>query len=235
MKLQGREPDFSHSTPGCRPVPAFTLIELLVVIAIIGILAAMLLPALSAAKQRAWTTQCQSNLHQIGLGMKMYADENTESYPESGGGIAWDATDPQTQKHSWMQQIFSCVQNTNVYHCPANKLLSWDQQSAFNYFNGVRAAYIVAGSFASVRSPAIAFPDAYVLSGDTLDFDPGDADKDDYTQNCVGGDENGTPFMEWQAHSKGQNILFEEGHVKWYKGYNTNEMTFRYDSMHGWE
>src|ERR1017187_5890379 len=85
----------------------FTLIELLVVIAIIGILAAMLLPVLSAAKQRAWTAQCQSNLHQIGLGMKMYADENNESYPESGGQIAWDATDAQTQNHGWMQQIFS--------------------------------------------------------------------------------------------------------------------------------
>jgi prepilin-type N-terminal cleavage/methylation domain-containing protein len=139
---------------------AFTLIELLVVIAIIGILAAMLLPALSAAKKRAWTAQCQSNLHQLGLGMKMYADENNESYPESGGGIAWDATDPQTQKRSWMQQIFPCVQNTNVYHCPANKLLPADQQSAFNYFNGVRAAYIVAGGFASVKGPKIAFPDA---------------------------------------------------------------------------
>src|ERR1039458_3095757 len=140
------------------PKRAFTLIELLVVIAIIAILAALLLPVLSAAKQRAWTAQCLSNLHQIGLGMKMYADENNECYPESGGLIKWDVTDAQTQKHGWMQQIISYIQNTNVYHCPGNAQLPAANQSAFNYFNGVRAAYIATGSFASVNGTAVAFP-----------------------------------------------------------------------------
>jgi len=213
---------------------AFTLIELLVVIAIIAILAALLLPALGAAKQRAWTTQCESNLHQIGLGMKMYADENNEMYPESGGTIQWDQKDSTTDNYSWLQQIFPYVQNTNVYHCPAD---SPSQVGFFNYFNGVRAAYVAANGFASVNGRQIQFPTAYVLSGDTIGstFTLDNADKDDYTYNCVGGDDNGTPSEEWQVHSRGQNILFEEGHVKWYKAYNTNEMTFRYDSMHGWE
>jgi prepilin-type N-terminal cleavage/methylation domain-containing protein len=213
---------------------AFTLIELLVVIAIIGILAALLLPVLSAAKQRAWTTQCQSNLHQIGLGMKMFADENNEMYPESGGTIRWDQKDSTTGNYSWLQQIFSFVQNTNACHCPADLP---SQTGFFNYFNGVRAAYVVANGFAPVNGRAIQFPEAYVLSGDTIGstFTLDNADKDDYTYNCVGGDVNGMPSEEWQVHSKGQNILFEEGHVKWYKSYNTNEMTFRYNSMHGWE
>ena len=218
-----------------KPTPAFTLIELLVVIAIIAILAAMLLPALASAKQKAWTITCNSNLHQISLGMAMYADESNGRYPESGGSISWGKTDPHTHAAGWMEQLFPYIQNTNVYRCPANKLVPQAKQSPFNYFNGARAAYILVNDDAAVDSRRIQFPAAYVLSGDTLEFDTTDADKDDYSQNCVGGPANGIPWMEWQAHSKGQNILFADGHAKWYNGYNTNEMTFRYDSMHGWQ
>jgi hypothetical protein len=164
----------------------------------------------------------------------MYADENNELYPESGGTIPWDQKDFTTGNYSWLQQIFSYVQNTNAYHCPAD---SPSLVGFFNYFNGVRAAYVVTNGFAPVNGRQIQFPCAYVLSGDTIGstFTLDNADKDDYTYNCVGGDDNGTPSEEWQVHSKGQNLLFEDGHVKWYKAYNTNDMTFRYNSMHGWE
>ncbi len=223
---------------------AFTLIELLVVIAIIAILAAMLLPALSAAKQKAWKISCTSNLHQIGLGMRMFADDNNELYPESGTYIPWGTVDTGgAKKPSWMEQIISYTATTNVYRCPGNVQLPTPLQGPFNYFNGCHAVYVTTGTFEAVKSSSLLLPSAFVLGGDTagikgttgaLTFNPDDADKDDYTQNCVGGAADPAITESWQIHSKGQNIMFADGHTLWYKIYNPGEMTFALDTMTNW-
>ena len=64
-----------------RGIQAFTLIELLVVIAIIAILAALLLPALARAKQKAYRIVCASNLKQFACAIHMYAEDNREKFP----------------------------------------------------------------------------------------------------------------------------------------------------------
>jgi prepilin-type N-terminal cleavage/methylation domain-containing protein/prepilin-type processing-associated H-X9-DG protein len=106
-KYVGDGPDGRRSIRGQTfVVSAFTLIELLVVIAIIAILAAMLLPALAKAKQKAQGIQCMSNMRQLCLGWKMYSSDNNDHLVQNGDETSQPASlnDPNAQPGGTLAQ-----------------------------------------------------------------------------------------------------------------------------------
>src|SRR5579859_4905809 len=111
--------------PGLAGVAAaagFTLIELLVVIAIIGILAAMLLPALARAKQKGQGMQCMSNHRQLALAWRMYADDSRDWLVYASGDSAYDATHPTLSGNPYNQYAW-CLSNMDF---DPNNRYNWD-------------------------------------------------------------------------------------------------------------
>ncbi len=126
----------------------FTLVELIVVIVIIALLAAALLPVLSRAKTKSKSTVCKSNLHQLGLALRMYLDDSASEYPyvvripaaNSRGISCWfDALALSIPNAKWGEGVF---------RCPSYAGVAYEGESTLNNRGELAAVYCPCGSYA---------------------------------------------------------------------------------------
>jgi prepilin-type N-terminal cleavage/methylation domain-containing protein/prepilin-type processing-associated H-X9-DG protein len=102
---------------------AFTLIELLVVIAIVALLAALMFPVFSRARENARRTTCQSNMKQIGLGLLAYSQDFDETFVPDWFGSGPSPTDPEgtpNGHYKWMDAIYPYTKSEQIFNCPSH-------------------------------------------------------------------------------------------------------------------
>jgi prepilin-type N-terminal cleavage/methylation domain-containing protein/prepilin-type processing-associated H-X9-DG protein len=252
MKPHPKLFSFDHTAPhvlgpGCRRDPrhAFTLIELLIVIAIIATLAALLLPVLSKAKAAALRARCTSNLHQIGIALRLYVDE-FRKYP------AFGAPGPAPLRSNfWDNAVLAyAAGNQGVFLCPGStgtnndRVINWslrdpklgyiwpNRSYGYNAYGVALEIRALPGGPATLGlSPMIgSFPVASALVSESRVVAPGEmiaaADYDPFMDD----DGDGDLHPDWlraltltgKRHARGAVVVFCDAHVEYAK---TNRWT----------